>query len=512
MDTRSLVLDIADCRLPTPARSVSADHEPQITAPCPLFAPTPRYRPPSAPDRGTVNDMPSPRTRRWAWAPTLAVLGLAACARYHARPLSHAAVAAALRAPTHVALVRAARQLKLPPLAPMRLNFARPLSPREVGVIAVLADPDLIALRARRRVATAQVFAAGLLPNPVINASELIPYGPQSGGRSTAFSGGFLWDLSRLFTRSVTLRIAQENARAVRFQVAWREWAVANQARLLAIRLYWLRRSRAVAASSAALAKAYSERLGGALRAGAISISSAARGEALARAAQLAAARYERRVRRARIALNTLLGLTPDAHVRLGRPAPPPSTVPHPARLFLAAQKRRLDLVALRAAYQSTEAELDSAVLAQYPQIGIGLAAARNTSGIPSAGWQLTLTLPINGNRGAIAVARARRAALYHAYMARLAQDRAAIDRLSMYFMNYTRELRDLGPQQSTFAHLAHAALAAGRSGALDRNSTLTIVLQNTFAEEQMNNLHIAQAQSYIGLVVASGARWQEEP
>lgn len=456
--------------------------------------------------------MPPLDTYRRLCGAALLAAGLAACARYHARPLSDAAVAAALRAPTHVALVRAAKRLKLPPLAPMRLDFDRPLSPRAVGVIAVLADPDLIALRARRRVATAQVFAAGLLPNPVIDASELIPYGSRSGGHTTALTGGFLWDLSRLFTRSVTLRIARENARAVRFQVAWREWAVANQARLLAIRLYWLRRSRSVAASTAVLAKAYSTRLGEASRASAIPISSATRGEALARAAELTAARYARQVRRTRIALNTLLGLAPDAHVRLRRPTPPPFTVPHPEHLFRAAQKRRLDLVALRAAYRGTEARLDRAVLAQYPQIGIGLAAARNTSGIPSAGWQLTLTLPINGNRGAIAVARARRAALFHAYMARLARDRATIARLSMYFTDYSRELRHLGPQQPIFAHLARAALAAGRAGALDRNGTLTVVLQNAVAEEQMNNLHIAQAQSYIGLVVASGARWQEEP
>ncbi|MHB1950846.1 MAG: TolC family protein [Acidiferrobacteraceae bacterium] len=436
---------------------------------------------------------------------------VAACARYHPKPLSQAAVAAALRPPEHAALVRDAKHLKMPPLAPMPLDFSRPLTPREVGVIAVFADPDLIALRIRRQVATAQVFAAGLLPNPVIDASELFPYGPKASGRTAALGAGFLWNLSRLFTRSVTLRISRERARAVRFQVAWREWVVANEARLLAVRLFWLRRSENQASTAATLASAYSLRLARARAAGAVSMVAASRGSALARRAAMTASRYQRGVQKTQIALDRLLGLAPGTPIALRRPASPPRSMPDARRLFHAAEKRRLDLVALRAAYQSAEARLHSAVLAQYPQIGFGLAAARNTSGVPSAGWQLTLTLPINGNRGAIAVARMRRRLLYRTYMARLSRDRATIERLSAFFSSYSRELRDLRGQHALSAHLADAARAAARSGALDRAQALAIVLRNAHLEEDMNNLRIAQAQSYIGLEVASGARWQED-
>ncbi|OYV73678.1 MAG: hypothetical protein B7Z72_01975 [Gemmatimonadetes bacterium 21-71-4] len=35
----------------------------------------------------------------------------------------------------------------------------------------------------------------------MVTASALMPYGSKSGGTTTAYNGGFLWDLSRLFTR-----------------------------------------------------------------------------------------------------------------------------------------------------------------------------------------------------------------------------------------------------------------------------------------------------------------------
>lgn len=454
--------------------------------------------------------MRSCKNQRGHWVLVLILGMLTACARYHARPLSPSAVRRTLREPTHEALVRAAKRLRMAPLAPIRLDFARPLTPRAVGVIAVLANPDLIALRARARVATAQVFAAGLLPNPVVSASSLIPYGTRSSGHTTAYNAGFLWDLSQLFTRPVTLRIARETARAARFHVAWQEWVVANQARLLAIRLYWLQKSRAQAISAGTLAQAYAIKIARAAKAKAIPATQASRAQAIALVAEEAAAAYDRRVRRTRLALNAVLGLRPGDHLSLAQPAPPPPVLPSPRKLFIEAQHDRLDLVALRAAYKSAQGRLERAILGQYPQIGIGLDAARDNSAIPSAGWQLTLTLPFNGNRGPIAVARARRAVLYHTYMARLAQDRAMIYRLYTLLQNYTREIKVLAPQEHTFDHLTRSALAAGYNGALNAQQMLAIVLRDAIMEEQFNTLRIAQAQSYVGLVVASGARWQE--
>lgn len=448
------------------------------------------------------------RTGSWVVA-GLAALVLSGCAHYRARPLSGAAIAEALNDPAHAALVREAARLRMAPLAPIRLDFRRALSARELGVIAVLANPDLITLRARERVATAQVFAAGLLPNPVVTASALSPYGSKSAGTTTAYNGGFLWDLSRLFTRPTMLRIARESARATDFQVAWREWAVANQARLLATQLYWLERSHNVADVAARAGRRYARQVEAAARAGALSAADAATAQALALGAQTTAASYRRQVQRTRFTLNAVLGLNPADRLSLAPPGPIPAALPAPVQLLRAAMHERLDLVALRAAYAASENRLDLAVLQQYPQIGIGLTAARDTSGVTSAGWQISLTLPLNGNRGAIAVARASRAVLYHAYMARLAHDRSDIYRLRALFADVTDEIIRLQPRQHAFVHLQKSVLDASARGALDARAALLMVLSGAQANERFNNLRMLQAQSYIDLMVASGARWR---
>ncbi|MHB8550973.1 MAG: TolC family protein [Acidiferrobacterales bacterium] len=474
-----------------------------------------RFRRRVRPGRGADAAPLWPRTAKdrrkaqgWAIA-VLAAVTLSGCVRYHARPLSDAAIAAALRDPAQAALVREAARLQRAPLAPIRLDFRRPLSARELGVIAVLANPDLITLRARERVATAQVFAAGLLPNPVVTADALVPYGSRAAGKTTSYNGGFLWDLSQLFTRPAALRSARASARATHFQVAWQEWAVANQARLLAIRLYWLGRSRAAADGAAQTGQRYARQVQMALRAGALSAADAATAQALVLAAQTTAASYDRQVQRTRLALNALLGLNPADRLRIAPPRPVPRKLPPPAQLWRRAIHERLDLVALRATYAASENRLDFAVLQQYPQIGIGIVAARDNSSVTSAGWQISLTLPLNGNRGAIAVARANRAVLYHAYMARLAHDRSDIFRLRSLFANATAEIGRLEPSERNIARLQVSALEASTRGVLDARRSLLMILSSAQAKEQLNNLRMLQAQSYVGLVVASGARWR---
>ena len=439
----------------------------------------------------------------------LLAAALAGCVRYHPRPLSARVVARSLRDPVHAALVREAARLRMQPLAPVRLDFSRPLSTRELGVIAVLANPDLVTLRARERVASAQVFAAGLLPDPVITAQGLTPYGPQAAGRSTAYNAGFLFGLSRLFARPVLLRIARDSARATRYRVVWQEWVVANQARMLGTRLYWLRRSRAAADAAAHVARHYAAAAQRALRAGAFSQAGSATAEALALSAEETAADYARQVLRTRIALNAMLGLKPVDRLRIAHPDTVPARLPPASGLLQAAIRRRFDLVALRAAYAASENRLDLAVLQQYPQLDVGLAAARNTTGVTSAGWQVSLTLPLSGNRGAIAVTRARRAVLYHAYLARIAHVRSDIYQLRAIFTGVSTEIERIGPRERRLGRMQAPVLAAQKSGALGARRALLLVLAGAQAREQYGNLRMLQAQSYIGLTVASGGRWR---
>src|SRR5258708_38868166 len=102
------------------------------------------------------------RVLRWCCVGGAVSFALAACASYQSLPLA-----------THVHLKH-----KRAELDHSGVRIDQPLSVYDVAVLAVLNNPDLLAARAQRGVARAQVLEAGLLPNPSISASyAFLPIG-----------------------------------------------------------------------------------------------------------------------------------------------------------------------------------------------------------------------------------------------------------------------------------------------------------------------------------------------
>ncbi len=438
----------------------------------------------------------------------LALAVLSGCAAYHTKPLRAPALAA-LKTPSHRALVAAARTLRVPGLASLPLDFRKPLTGKELGVIAVIANPSLRALRARERIARAQVFAAGLLPDPVVQFSVLKPYGVGAAGRSLALSDGFLWDLSRLVTRSTDIRMARASAAAVRYRVAWREWVAANEARLAARQVYWLGAEWKIARASLALLAGHERVLAHDVHRRLIGSRQLLFFQAAQDALRMKAAALHRALQAARLTLNAQLGLPPSAPLRIAHPTPLRGVRGAPRALFHHAMSHRLDLVALVAAYHSADQGLLRAVLDQYPRLSLGAAGARNSSGVSEAGLQLSLVVPLfNANRGAVAIARAHRAALFQDYVARLAAARAQIYQLDAAQASLDRELAALRGRRARLARTAHAAQAARAARALGLASYLTLMQELTAVELKMTALRLARAATTLALVTATARPW----
>ncbi|MHB1581637.1 MAG: TolC family protein, partial [Acidithiobacillus sp.] len=98
------------------------------------------------------------------------LLLLAGCASYHAEPLQ-----TRLAATAKVEREMAAALRHDHPASAQPVNLHAPLSGEDLGEIAVLLNPDLRAMRAQIGVAQAQVFAAGLLPDPQLSLSADLP-------------------------------------------------------------------------------------------------------------------------------------------------------------------------------------------------------------------------------------------------------------------------------------------------------------------------------------------------
>src|SRR5437899_9143253 len=122
----------------------------------------------------------------------LTAAGLSGCAVYHPSPLPVGPDLA--EAPQRLTADPA--RLRVAPLKTIQVDARDGLTPLETAVLAVLNNPDLAAKRKATKVNDAQVFLAGLLPDPQISASLDRPVaGPDN---QTAYSVGAGLDLAGL--------------------------------------------------------------------------------------------------------------------------------------------------------------------------------------------------------------------------------------------------------------------------------------------------------------------------
>lgn len=442
------------------------------------------------------------------------MLLLAGCTSYRPLPLDDARTEAALAAPSKPALVADARQLAHPRIAPLDLDLSKPLTGDALAVIAVLVNPDLKALRARQGVARAQVFDAGLLPDPQLTAG----FAPPSSGQpnlTAAYNLGLTWDLFGLVTRQAKRHLAEDKALQVRDDIAWNEWTTANQARLQAFRLTALQRQFALTEAATGVARALLDRSRRDLARHDIRIDDNALREVAFLDSRDRSLTLAREIVKTRLELNRLLGLPPAETLVLAAEteADPPGrragTIREAPEWFDEARHQRLDLIALRAGYQAQEDQIRQDLLAQFPQLNIGFQQARDTSDITTIGLSLGITLPIlNGGRGTIAVDRASREQLRAEYDARLAQTRSDIATLVADIGRIDVESTALAAQLPALVHASEvmrSALGTGdvtpaayetvRAGVLDKQLVL-LGLQQSRGEQQ------------IALQTASGAPW----
>ncbi len=355
-----------------------------------------------------------------------AALLMAGCTLYHPHPLAPTAPLATTieqLLTQDAQLVGGERVRAIDPRAGLDLT--------EIGILAVINNPDLIAARQQAHVAGAQAFAAGLLPDPQLSASADRPTGDTTG-LVTAHSLGLSYDLVPLITHQANLDAARGEHDKVRLDLLWEEWQTIQHTQALAVRLAAENDQLQLLRG---LRDRYDERYrhsAQALQRGDTTLDAngtdlTALVDTLSQINQL-----EQQHNETRHALNLALGLAPQADVELA-PLPRPSQL-DPAQVRAQLQRLpelRPDLRALQAGYASQEARVRGAVLAQFPAIGIGINRANDTSNVKTVGFSVSLNLPLfSGNRGNIAIERATRDQLHDAYSARLDQARSEVDQL----------------------------------------------------------------------------------
>jgi outer membrane protein, heavy metal efflux system len=434
-------------------------------------------------------------------AVSLAVVVLGGCASYRPADLP-------TRPPPDLSaseLALAAARLDHPRLGLVDIDLSGPLSPQQLGLIAVIANPDLKSQRARLGVAEAQVFEAGLLPDPQFSFSLDRPV--STPGLVDAIAGGLGLDTSSFFTRPLRQRSARATRDQVKLDLAWQEWQTAGQARLLAARIGGLEGIRRLAVEASLAADDALDRTLRAVARGDLPASDLEARRISAADAGDRARTAERDLLAARFALNAALGLSPDTVIALIDAPQRFRSAPDPAHLVERAYGQRLDLAALRSGYDSQDANLRLALLQQYPRLNLSLNAARDTGAVRTNGVAIGFDLPLwNRNRGTIAIQDATREQLRAEYEARLFAARSDITTLIAAYRISVRQRDELEAQVAPLRQTVEAFERADARGDIARATAETARQALTDKEIALAGLDQALAEQWVALELASGS------
>jgi outer membrane protein TolC len=399
-----------------------------------------------------------------------------------------------------------AASMPVPALATHRFDPSDGLDVTEVAMLAVANSPTLKVKRDDVGIARAQAFAAGLLPDPQLSLGRDFPTSSGSG-LTSAFDIGLSEDVGALLTRSSRVGAARSEARRVNLDLLWAEWQTIARARLLFDEVTSLRAQHAQLETEHAALVPVGRYVNDALRAGNLTYDSASAGLNAVADVERQLAADTIALHRAESELRVLLGLAPQAPLQLvGAPYQVAPADLQVRQAMASLPRRRPDLLALQAGYQAQEQHLRTAILAQFPALGIGFTRARDTGAVYTSGFTIGLTLPLfDRNRGNIAIQKATRQQLKDDYAARMLATRNDIERLQA-------DLRVLRQQRAT--QVAHArqldgaradAEQAWQAGLLDWPTYLAIRGNALSADLARASVREEQARQAIALQTLLG-------
>jgi len=429
---------------------------------------------------------------------------VAGCASYQPHPLD---ASARLRDGINLLHTDASTHTELPAIwrhHSVQINDG--LDENEIVQLAVLNSPRLQAVQTQLLQARAQLIQAGLLPDPQLMLTADIP-GGSDPALVTAYGLGLGFDLQSLITRSARQSVASKQARTTYLKVLWQEWQVIQQARMLYRR--GLIQGQQIKLSHNQFLQTQSNWQ---VQKNALDQGNATLGmEGLSRTSMMDAhaawfeARRQRSATMHKLAL--LLGLSPQVNIPIIAPEHRLSsritalitqliTSPIQGKVLQQSlhnlERRRPDLLALKAAYQAQEARVRQQILSQFPSFSIGVNRLRDTGGILTLGPLINLNLPLlNGNRGNIAIERATRARLRSEYHDRLITAQAEASRLAsdqQLAFDELAALQNRLPDLNVLMQHMRRALAGGNVDML----TFT-TLQNSHFAQRMKVLLLEQ-------------------
>lgn len=435
----------------------------------------------------------------------LSLLTLSSCTSFHSLPLgTHADLAADVKS-----INISTDDFPIHQFEHHAFDLADGLDWVEISMLAVANNPSLKALRLQSGEQAAQVYAVGLLPDPQISVDLVHPMS-SAAGLVTGFDAGLGYDLGALITRSARKKAASAQKSQIDLDILWQEWQVIGRARMLALHVTNTEQKLEILQKAIADYQDSYKQSQTFLKQGEVTLDQAG---AAASAWFDAANRLDQVARqhsRALHQLRALLGLKPNTKLKLVSTVNLPPRKIHIDEAALSdIPKRRPDLLALQAGYDSQQNRVRSAILSQFPGINIGFSRGRDTDGLNTSGFGIALDLPLfSGARGKIAIARATRERLRGEYQARLDQSTSDIARLmdkrANLFAQYER-MQKFMPKIESLAKNARRAYQSGDMAALD-----VLNLETTLLNGQLEMIDLEEALWQVQIALDTLLAWPQ--
>ncbi|HVN01061.1 MAG TPA: TolC family protein [Caulobacteraceae bacterium] len=429
----------------------------------------------------------------------VAALALAGCAAYGPAPLPTGPDLAAAPADLKTDIA----PLRLEPLSTITIDPHAGLTPLGVAVLAAINNPDLRAKRAALGVRSAEVFAAGLLPDPQVATGFDQPIaGPDT---HTAFNVSPSIDLAGLLAVASNKRAAKFTAKQADLDVLWAEWTTAQQARQLAETALTDEARAGFLSDILAAAANRAERSARAEQRGDVTAQTAATDLAAKLDVETQFETAQHDAAKARGDLNALLGLAADVRLPLVEDARPASYDPDEVkRALVDLSQRRPDLLALQAGYQAEDANLRKAILAQFPLAQIAFAYARDPTPTTTIGLSAVLAAPIfNGHRGDVKIQQATREQLRAEYQARLDAASAEATTAMAEIDSATAQAAILRADLPRLDAMLRPAPAALQRGDIDSQAYLALVQTVVSKRADLEDRELAARMAVIQLETA---------
>jgi len=417
---------------------------------------------------------------------------------------SETRLGAALDAPVRVPVTR----FEHLPLGPLLLDPRIGIGPDEAAMVALYSNPALRAIRDRRGLAVAQVVQAGILPNVAVSYSRDYVTGGNTAGTTTAHTFTAGWEFSALIPFLPKQTAVRKNLAAVDLDIAWQEWQIAENARVAVYRVVALDAQSGQAREANRGLQESVDAMRKAVEAHEKTVLDLAAVEASSQDSRATMLSLEQDFEHQQLGLNKMLGIEPRTNVRLrdGLTLPMHLDLPDERDLLSNIESRRVDLLGLRKGYESQDATVRAAILAQFPRMSAGFVRAKDNTNVQSSGFSVAIDVPIfDRNQGTIATERATRQRLLDEYNQRVFEARADIAVAIADIRSLDRQVAAAQEALPVLERLVDSAQKAREQGNADvlsyyiaRNSLLQKRIQLIKLQEQLLEAHTA-------LEIASG-------